>query len=169
MLQQRHSETESERTSGTTPDASSLDLADLEARLRVAFLARYGTDIGAEVTAEAMAWACEHLDELAAMENPAGYLYRVGQSRSRRLLRWQREPVALPPERAVTATPWTEPQLPDALASLGEEERTAVILIHCFQWTYQEVGDLLDLPVSTIGNRVRRGLARLRKQLGAEA
>ena len=65
--------------------------------------------MGAEVTAETMAWACEHLDELAEMENPAGYLYRVGQSQARRLARWERESLRLPPERAVPATTWAEP------------------------------------------------------------
>ena len=148
-----------------------LDLNDLRERLRPAFLARYGLQIGSEVTAETMAWACEHADELAAMSNPAGYLFRVGQSRSRRYVRWQREHLDLPAERtaaANTSAPWTEPQLPAALAGLDEEDRTAVVLVHCFQWTYAEVGELLDLPVTTVRNRLHRGLTRLRNELGVQ-
>ena len=110
----------------------------------------------------------ENRDELSEMENPAGYLFRVGQSRSRRYIRWQQEHLRLPPESAESAMSWTEPQLPNALAALGDEERTAVILVHCFQWTYAEVGELLDLPVTTVRNRLHRGLSRLRVYLGVD-
>jgi RNA polymerase sigma-70 factor (ECF subfamily) len=142
------------------------DLAAIEQTLRVAFLARYGTDLGPEVTAETMAWAWEHRQELDAMNNPTGYLFRVGQSKSRRFLRWKRERLRFPAERANSPGPWTEPQLPDALAKLDEEERTAVVLVHCFQWTYVEVGELLDLPLHTVRNRIHRGLSQLRISLG---
>jgi len=154
---------------GNTPllnMSQATDLAEVEKTLRVAFLARYGSELGQEVTAETMAWAWEHRDELDAMTNPTGYLFRVGQSKSRRFLRWKRERVRFPAERPTTAGAWTEPQLPEALAKLGEQERTAVVLVHCFQWTYAEVGDLLDLPLHTVRNRIHRGLSQLRTSLG---
>ena len=149
----------------TTPAS---DLEALEQTLRVAFHARYGSDLGQEVTAETMAWAWEHRGELDAMDNPAGYLFRVGQSKSRRFFRWKRERLRFPVEQPTPAARWTEPQLPDALAKLSEEERTAVVLVHCFQWTYAEVAELLDLPLHTVGNRIRRGLDRLRTSLGVQ-
>lgn len=154
----------------------SLDLADLEQRLRVAFLARYGPQLGAEVAAEAMAWAWENRDRLETMENPAGYLFRVGQSKSKRLFRWRRETVRFPDERSLHSgdtardrrePAWTEPKLSEALNRLGKQERTAVILVHCFQWTYDEVGEMLDLPLHTVRNRIHRGLTQLRADLGA--
>ena len=146
--------------------ATATDLVALEKTLRVAFLARYGTELGQEVTAETMAWAWEHRSEVEAMDNPAGYLFRVGQSKSRRFLRWRRERVRYPAERPVRPERWTEPQLPEALSQLDEEERTAVVLVHCFQWTYAEVGDLLDIPLHTVRNRLHRGLTQLRSSLG---
>ena len=145
------------------------DLAAIERMLRVAFLARYGTDLGQEVTAETMAWAWEHRQDLDKMENPTGYLFRVGQSKSRRFFRWKQEHLRFPAERATTQGVWTEPQLPDALAKLDDGERTAVVLVHCFQWTYAEVGELLDLPLHTVRNRIHRGLSQLRTSLGANA
>jgi hypothetical protein len=48
-------------------------------RLSRAFVARYGVELGAEAFADALEWAWEHRDDHTAMENPAGYLYRVGQ------------------------------------------------------------------------------------------
>jgi len=150
-------------------DPLTLDLADLETRLAAAFIARYGVDMGKEITAEAMAWAWEHRTKLAKMDNPAGYLFRVGQSKSRKLLRWSRESVRFPAEQVVETSTWTEPALPEALTRLGEQERTAIVLVHCFQWTYAEVCELLGLPLHTVRNRIHRGLAQLRDDLGVEA
>jgi len=145
-----------------------LDLADLEKRLNVAFLARYGPDLGREITAEAIAWAWENRTKLEQMKNPGGYLFRVGQSKSRKFLRWRREQVRFPAEAATNPSNWTEPGLPGALTRLGEEQRTALVLVHSFQWTYAEVAELLDLPVHTIRNRIHRGLKQLRDDLGVE-
>lgn len=152
-----------------------------EDRLRRAFVARFGLEIGIEVTAEAIAWAWEHREQLDSMKNPTGYLFRVGQSRSRRLLRWKRErpvfPQALGTQTAAgTKAEWLvpvssevnppEPQLGGALAALNDNQRTAVILVHCFEWTYSEVAELLGVPMHTVRNRVHRGMTKLRKSLG---
>lgn len=157
-----------------------LDLPNLETRLAQSFTARFGPQLGREVTAEAMAWAWEHRDELDGMANPAGYLFRVGQSKSRRLIRWRREQIRFPAEDgdhsdqshrdADEATPsWTEPGLAPALMNLKANERTPVVLVHCFQWSYQEVADLLDVPLHTVRNRIHRAMAQLRTDLGVDA
>ena len=65
---------------------------DVEPRLRHALVAVYGQEHGREATAEALAYAWEHWERIGAMENPAGYLYRVGRNRGRRL----RSPLLLP-------------------------------------------------------------------------
>lgn len=149
-------------------DLTALEFDEIEERLAAAFLARYGSDVGAEVTAETMAWAWEHQAELAEMKNPAGYLFRVGQSKSRRFIRWRREQVRFPKEPVHESNHWTEPALPAALSRLKDEERVSVVLVHCFQWTYAEVCELLDLPLHTVRNRIHRGLEQLRGDLGVE-
>jgi RNA polymerase sigma factor (sigma-70 family) len=147
----------------------SLDLARAGDRLRPAFVARYGLDVGLEVTSEVMAWAWANQDELAAATNPAGLLYRVGQSRSRQYLRWRRDQVRFPAEPAVERDGrWVEPGLARALATLAPDQRQAVVLVHCLQWTYPEVSELLDVPLHTVRNRVHRGMQRLRISLGVE-
>lgn len=138
-------------------------------RLERAFLARYGVEIAGELTAEVMAWAWEHRGELEAMSNPVGYLYRVGQSKARRLVRWRASTIALPPEQvADSGSPEFEPGLEVALVKLSDDQRTAVILVHCFGWTQPGVAELLDIELHTVRNRVHRGLAALRRELGAD-
>lgn len=156
-------------TDDVTDLGVSLDLVEIERRLTVAFSARYGPELGKEVSAEAMAWAWENRAKLEGMSNPSGYLFRVGQSKSRKFFRWKKERVRFPAEQATTQSTWSEPGLPAALARLTEEERTAVVLVHCFQWTYAEVGELIDQPLHTVRNRIHRGLAQLRDDLGVES
>lgn len=144
-------------------------IIETRARIHRAFVARYGTSIASELTSEVVAWAWEHKHELEAMENPTGYLYRVGQSKSRRLLRWRRSVVALPPEkRDDTHDPVVEPGLEIALASISAEQRQAVILVHCFGWTQPEVAEMLEVELHIVRNRVHRGLAALRESLGVQ-
>lgn len=131
-----------------------------EPRLRWALVARFGPDRGREAAAEALAYGWVHWDRVAVMENPAGYLYRVGY---RRGIRRRRRPVfPTPPERS---EPWVEPGLPDALARLSGRQRTAVVLVHSFGWTYVEVAGVMGVSVSTVRNHVARGMAKLRAAL----
>ena len=134
------------------------------ARLRRAFIAAYGPDVGAEATSDALAYAWEHWDRVSAMQNPTGYLYRVGQSKARR---YHRRPLRLPQPEA-TAQPWVEPGLPSALERLSERQRQAILLCHGYGWTLAEVGELLDVGPSTVQRHLDRGMTKLRATLGVD-
>lgn len=82
-----------------------------EPRLRRALVAAYGFEEGREATAEALAYAWEHWDRLRRIDNLAGYLFRVGQTRRRR----NRQPVVFAVAEA--AEHRFEPALPAALAT----------------------------------------------------
>ena len=135
--------------------------ATAETRLRRALVARYGGEVGREATAEALAYAWENWGRVEQMSNPLGYLYRVGQSRSRRL--WPRRSVF--EVRPQSDFPWVEPGLPAALNKLSARQRQAVVLVHSFEYTHQEVADLLGISRSSVQNHVERGLAKLRSDL----
>jgi DNA-directed RNA polymerase specialized sigma24 family protein len=96
---------------GTVSDFSAF-FALAEPRLRRAFVAAYGGERGREATAEALAWAWEHWSEVQAMDNPMGYLYRVGSSRTR----GRRYRVVF--ARPEAADAWIEPGLAGALGAL---------------------------------------------------
>ena len=130
-------------------------------RLRAALVAVYGPDVGADAAAEALAYGFEHWDELESMSNPAGYLYRVGQSEARRHFR----PKGFMPAVASPGLPEFEPGLAPALESLTEPQRIGVVLVHALGWSLVETADILDVDVSTVRTHIARGLAKLRTAL----
>jgi RNA polymerase sigma-70 factor (ECF subfamily) len=134
---------------------------ETEPRLSHALAAAYGIEIGAEVTADALAWAWEHWDRVRGMGNPGGYLYRVGQSKARRYLRPRKLFPALPRQE----TPGVDPELPRALASLSARQRVCVVLIHGFGYPEREVADLVGISRWSVRTHAERGLARLNQLL----
>ena len=52
-----------------------------------------------------------------------------------------------------------------ALATLPEEQRTAIILKEYHGLTFQEIAELLDCPLSTVKTRLYQGLTVVRRQL----
>lgn len=86
-----------------------------EPRLRHALVAAYGPDLGREAAAEAIAYGWEHWDRLRTMDNPIGYLYRVGRTTG---TRWLRRPTRLP-EPPRSDPPWIEPTSGAATSRLG--------------------------------------------------
>ena len=71
----------------SSPDGFEAFVATHERRLRQALTASFGIDRGREAAADALAYAWEHWDRVAAMANPAGYLFVVGRDRDRRRFR----------------------------------------------------------------------------------
>ena len=133
---------------------------DAEPRLRRALIGAVGVDRVADAVGEALAYAFTHWSEIRVMDNAVGFLYRVGQSKSRprkRLQVLRVEPVGLPD---------VEPGLPATLAALPPSQRAAVWLAHGCDWTHAEIAASLEVSTSTVATHVARGLARLRSELG---
>ncbi len=135
-------------------------VVEAEPRLRRALVAAYGLERGREAAAEALAYGWEHWDRVRTLRNPIGYLYRVGQSRSR----GRKQRLIL--ERSSADDPWVEPGLAAALGALTERQRLAVVLVHGFGWTHAEVAAVTGIAPTTVQNHVDRGLEHLRAALG---
>lgn len=130
-------------------------------RLTQALVASLGGEVGREMSAEALAYGWEHWDRVSRMENPAGYLYRVGHNRGRRL----RRPLLLPDPPPVHSEPLVEPGLPAALARLSDRQRVSVMLVHGGGWTLTETAELLGISAGSVSRHVDRALSQLRRSL----
>lgn len=141
------------------------DWADaVQDRLRYALVAVFGPDRGLEATNVALTYAWEHWARVASLENPAGYVYKVGHRSATRVGR--SEPTIFP--SAPMELPWVEPGLPKALRSLTERQRVVVTLIHAFGFSQREVADLLSVSTGSVQRHVDRGLKKLRAALGVQ-
>ena len=135
-----------------------------EGRLRAALTATLGAEVGPDAAAEALAYGWLHWDRVRSMDNPVGYLYKVGRDKGRKQLQ-RRQPFipSVPEHRA----PWVEPGLSPALTSLAERQRTVVLLLHGYQWSLTEVAEALSISKSSVQTHHDRGMKKLRRSLGA--
>jgi RNA polymerase sigma factor (sigma-70 family) len=97
------------------------------------------------------------------MPNPAGYLYRVGQTAARRQRRQASTdrlfPVPDPDEVEI------EPGLLPALERLSERQRICVVLVHGYGYGQTQAAELLDISPSSVRTHLDRGMRTLREQL----
>lgn len=135
---------------------------DSELRLRQALMASFGPDTGRDAAAEALAYGWEHWDRVHVMDNPVGYLFRVGQSKASKMAR--RKTPVLPPV-AAGPMPWVEPGLPAAMGRLPLKQRQVVFLLHAYDWSMSEVAELLGVSKATVQSYSDRAMKRLRRSL----
>ena len=129
--------------------------------LRAALVAAFGPDAGVDAAAEALAYGWEHWHRIGQMENPSGYLYRVGQTAARRA----RRPQGFLPVPPADDLPDFEPRLLPALEGLSEGQRVCVVMVHAFGWGQTEVARLLDISPSTVRTHLARALTHLQREL----
>lgn len=61
---------------------------------------------------------------------------------------------------------WSE--VLDALSRLSSAHRMAVLLKHYYGYSYDEIGEMLEIPSGTVKSRVAAGLVQLRKELNED-
>jgi RNA polymerase sigma-70 factor (ECF subfamily) len=137
---------------------------EVQDRLRHTLVARYGWEAGRVAAQEALVYGWEHWERVKDMENPVGYLYRVGSHRAQKLKRSRRR--GLFPAPSVATNPWVEPGLPAALDRLSPKQRVSVVLVHGYGLSQREAAAMLGVSPGSVQRHLERGLARLRTELG---
>jgi DNA-directed RNA polymerase specialized sigma24 family protein len=140
-------------------------VVSVEPRLRRALVASYGPQVGREAALDALSWAWEHWSRLQPMENPVGYLYRVGQTAAAKYFAVVPSSgfPAAPPESPPETQP--APELSAALHRLSVQQRAVVVLAHGYAMSQREVANVLGISVSTVREHLDRGMGRLRSEL----
>lgn len=68
------------------------------------------------------------------------------------------------PEKRFFEQNWSK-EIVDAMAKLPEEYRSAIILCDVEGFAYQEIADILDIPIGTVRSRLNRARNRLQQML----
>jgi RNA polymerase sigma factor (sigma-70 family) len=126
-------------------------------------------DLAADAVDEAMARAYQRWDVVCRMDNPSGWVYRVGlnvaRSRLRRLIR-RRADAASAPRAATAAEPTiTDPAIARALAELSVDHRAVVVCRLLLGWSEAETAVALQIRPGTAKSRLHRALATLEPKL----
>ncbi len=140
--------------------------AEAEPLLNRALSSAFGPDLGSEATSEALSYGWTHWHRLAGMDNPRGYLYRVGEHWALK----QRKHYDFPDDPFPDDIPESnfEPGLADGLNALSPRQRQVVVLVHGFGYTHTETAALLGLGRTSVQNHVERGMSSLRMHLGVQ-
>jgi RNA polymerase sigma factor (sigma-70 family) len=134
--------------------------------VRHALVAGFGLEIGRDAAQEAMTHAWRHWDRVSGMENPAGYVYRVGHRVAQKMVTKRNRRVAFP-EVPEASNPITiEPALPGALSRLSQRQRVVVVTVCGYGLSQRETAGLLGITRSSVQRHLDRGMARLRAELG---
>jgi RNA polymerase sigma factor (sigma-70 family) len=123
-------------------------------------------DLAQEATDEAMARAFHRWRTVQRMDNPAGWVYRVGLNWARsRIRRLQRERATSPAAAPDAETAFVDPEIHAALAALPLHHREIVVLHYLFDLTSPQIAAMLDLPEGTVKSRLHRALETLRREV----
>ena len=134
-----------------------------------------------DVTQEASLAISGRLKELAAMDNPEGYIYRVADSKSIDIIRFRNKtPVdsmhededyvlSLPdaadtPENEVAGTS-ADKLIKDFIDELPDDQREALIMRYYDGYTNAQIAKKLNVPPGTVASRVRYGKQALEKRI----
>ncbi|MGD9997198.1 MAG: sigma factor-like helix-turn-helix DNA-binding protein [Ilumatobacteraceae bacterium] len=119
--------------------------------------------LAAEAVDEAMARAFQRWDRVGRLDNPGGWVYRVGLNWSRSVVRrlirpapiWMSGPDTVPPPTVA------DPAIDHALAQLTVDQRAVVVCRLLLNLSEAQTADALDIKPGTVKSRLHRALERL--------
>jgi RNA polymerase sigma factor (sigma-70 family) len=140
------------------------------ALFRALCLVTRNRDEAEELTQDAFLSVFERWDQVRAMDDPSGYLYRTAMNAFRT---WHRR-AALGLKRTIGLTASddrmmeveSEDAVVRALAPLSPRQRAAVVLVDLLGYSSEEAGQVLGIRAATVRTHAARAHADLRKWVG---
>ncbi len=121
-------------------------------------------DLASDSVDEAMVRAYQRWRRIGALENPAGWVYRVALNHARGQLRRRRRPAPNDTDVAQHAGPM-DPAIVDALAGLAVPYRAVVVCRLLLDWSERETAAALGVRPGTVKSRLSRALDQLGRRL----
>ena len=121
-------------------------------------------DLASEAVDEALARAYQRWHHVRTLDNPGGWVYRVGLNWSRSFLRRSRRsaPSWLAQQQASPAPTVMDPSIDQALAQLSVDQRAVVVCRFLIGYSEAQTAAALGLRPGTVKSRLSRALDRLR-------
>ena len=124
-------------------------------------------DLAAEATDEAMARAYQRWVKVRTLDNPAGWVYRVGLNWSVSFLRRLHRPAPrwVTGDGTSPAPTVQDPAIDDALAQLSVDHRAVVVCRLLLGWSEAQTATALHIRPGTVKSRLHRAVERLERLL----
>jgi len=130
---------------------------------RALALTLHDNDLATDAVDEAMVRAYQRWDHVGRLDNPAGWVYRVGlnhaRSRLRRLLR------RVPPPAETAEFTVADPVIALALDELSVDHRAVVVCRLMLGWSETQTADALAIRPGTVKSRLSRASTQLERRL----
>lgn len=94
------------------------------------------------------------------------WIYRMTVNESLNALKRRKPTVTLEDVYVAKAEPQSEESVERALLRLKPDDRALVVLSHFVSFSYQEIADVLEIPVKTVKSRLFTARERLKLALG---
>ncbi|WP_226676947.1 RNA polymerase sigma factor SigY [Rossellomorea aquimaris] len=130
-------------------------------------------DLAEEIAQDTMAKCVEKIHQYNGKSKFSSWLITIAtnryidlQRKSNREKDWQREEMKIRKlkwEMESRNEEWND--VLSALGRLSEEVRLPIILKHYYGYSYDEIGQMTDLPPGTVKSRVHHGITKMRKEL----
>ena len=149
------------RTAAGFDEIESLFRVEYAPMVRLAYTLIGNNAEAEEIVQVSFAEVHRRRDEIDSL---GGYLRTTVVLRCRSLLRRRRVMQRHPPEPPADL-PADDVVLWDVLNELSEDQRTAVVLRYYGGYRASEIARITETPAATVRSHLKRGLARLRKEL----
>jgi RNA polymerase sigma-70 factor (ECF subfamily) len=125
------------------------------------------TQLASEAIDEAMARAYQRWGRVQALDNPGGWVYRVGLNWSRSIVRRAMRPAPtwITNDGTVIDGTGLDPSIDKALAELSIDQRAVVVCRLLIGLSEAQTAEALNLRPGTVKSRLARGTARLQNLL----
>ena len=130
---------------------------------RALALTLHDADLAADSVDEAMVRAYQRWNRISTLDNPSGWVYRVGLNYGRsRVRRSLRRPPAGPDRQEFSVA---DPAIARALDELSLDHRAVVVCRLLLGWSESDTASALRIRPGTAKSRLHRALAHLESKL----
>jgi len=138
---------------------------EVDGLYRALSLALGSADLASEAVDEAMTRAYQRWSKVGALDNPAGWVYRVATNWSiSRLRKHNRERLG-EDWSATKIDDYADVDLYRALSRLPVDARSAVVMRHLLGWSTAEAAEALAMKEGTLKSKLSRALGQLREEM----
>lgn len=124
------------------------------------------SSLASDAVDEAMLRAYQRWRQVREMNNPDGWVYRVGLNYARdRLRKRKRERLQDVPEVGIDPTPLGDPVVAKAIEELPMSYRAVVVLRYYADWSLADIAEALEVPLGTVKSRLNRAHTNLKNAL----